>query len=263
MIAGFWFQSEVGSETLKVGPGLGFRNAFETVRSSFAHLITKRYTASKASDFDCYTTELPIYLWSASVKLSPQLIVRYQWTLIVKQYTPRYDPNPIQFTSDTPGRIAEMADTQEAPKKVFKKAKTPIKKKPATPKAEAPSALNEKPSVPNTPKPTAPKDTESVEKSTKQASTNKVSFILWLMCLLSPTVLLLFLHEQNYKPLSLPPPKGAFYQSDERERERKRDRLKEYSLEVRRLTLNQCRPRSLHPSYQQHLQLTRMFLNLK
>lgn len=155
-----------------------------------------------------------------------------------------------------------MADTQEAPKKVLKKTnKTPIKKKPSTPKADTSSVPSEKPSVPNTP--TVPKDTSDVTKSAKQGSTTKVSFLLWLICLLSPTVILLFVSGQNSWPSPLVPPKGGPYQRDEKESKRKKERLKEYSIQVRRLTLKQRRPRNSHLNYRQHHQLTKIYHTLK
>ncbi|RAL67391.1 hypothetical protein DID88_008147 [Monilinia fructigena] len=51
-----------------------------------------------------------------------------------------------------------------SPKKVFKKAKTPVKKKPATSKVDVPSVPTEKQSVPNA-TPSAPKESNDVEKS--------------------------------------------------------------------------------------------------
>ncbi|PQE31124.1 hypothetical protein CJF32_00008460 [Rutstroemia sp. NJR-2017a WRK4] len=62
-----------------------------------------------------------------------------------------------------------MADTQEAPKKVFKaaKSKTPIKKKvPSTSQPPTPSVPQSAPATPS-----APAETPNVEKSAKQAST--------------------------------------------------------------------------------------------
>lgn len=157
-----------------------------------------------------------------------------------------------------------MADTQEAPKKVLKKTnKTPIKKKPSTPKADTSSVPSEKPSVPNTPTASVPKDTSDVTKSAKQGSTTKVSFLLWLIWLLSPTVILLFVSGQNSWPLPLVQPKGGLYQRDEKESKRKKERLKEYSIQVRRLTLKQRRPRNSHLNYQQHHQLTKIYHTLK
>jgi hypothetical protein len=166
-----------------------------------------------------------------------------------------------------------MADTQEAPKKVFKaaKSKTPIKKKvPSTSQPPTPSVPQSAPATPS-----APTETPNVEKSAKQAST-KVSFLLKLVCLLSPTVLLLLLlaDHKNSRPRAYTSVPKALLREREREQEKERllrvqeeyeveyeEKLRNYSLHVRALTIKQCRPRSSHLNHLLHLQL--MFHNLK